>query len=96
MSSPVAPDGPAEVRLVLFSRTGCHLCGPAAELVAAVAAEVGTRWRTVDIDTDADAAALTERYGELVPVVTVDDVVQGYWRLDADRLRRALAAPRRV
>lgn len=92
MSSPVAPDGPVEVRLVLFSRDGCHLCEPAAALVAAVAAEAGTGWRVVDIDTDPDAATLTEQYGEMVPVVTVDDVVQGYWRLDADRLRRALAA----
>ncbi|HQY32779.1 glutaredoxin family protein [Actinotalea sp.] len=95
MSSPVAPDGPADVRLVLYSRAGCHLCEPAAALVAAVAAEAGTGWLAVDVDTDPDAAALTERYGEMVPVVTVDGVVQGYWRLDAERLHRALAAPRR-
>lgn len=95
MSSPVAPDGTADVRLVLFSRTGCHLCEPAAALVADVAAEAGVRWRVVDIDADPGSAALTERFGEMVPVVTVDGVVQGYWRLDGDRLRRALAAPRR-
>jgi len=90
MSSPEAPHFGPDVRLVLFVRAGCHLCAPAREVVAALAAETGTGWRSVDIDTDPGSVALTARYGEMVPVVTVDDVVQGYWRLDADRLRRAL------
>ncbi|MDD9206130.1 glutaredoxin family protein, partial [Georgenia sp. 10Sc9-8] len=41
-----------------------------------------------DVDTDPD---LVDRYGELVPVVTVDGVQQGYWQIDAGRVRRALA-----
>lgn len=76
-------------RLVLYGRVGCHLCEEARALVAAVSAETGALWAEIDVDDDAE---LAERYSELVPVVTVDGVQQGYWRIDADRLRRALAA----
>lgn len=77
-------------RVVLVVRTGCHLCADAREVVAAVAAETGAGWSEIDIDTHADSEQLVDRYGELVPVVLVDGVQQGYWRIDADRLRRAL------
>ena len=40
------------------------------------------------------ADQLAEEYADLVPVVVVDGVRRGYWRLDADRVRRALAAGR--
>ncbi len=88
------PPSSAEERVVLFVRDGCHLCEMASDVVAAAVAGTGAGWREVDIDTAADSATLTERYGELVPVVTVDGVQQGYWRLDADRLRRALVGGR--
>ncbi|MDM7832243.1 glutaredoxin family protein [Cellulomonas edaphi] len=83
----------ASTRIVLFGRDGCHLCDDARVLVEAVAAETGATWSEVDIDVV--GGATREEYGELVPVVEVDGVRQGYWRIDADRLRRVLAtAPR--
>ncbi len=75
-------------RLVLYVREGCHLCTTALELVEQIAAETGERCHVQDIDTD---PALLERFGEMVPVVTVDGVVLGYWRIDGDRVRGALA-----
>ena len=80
-------------RIVLFDRVGCHLCDDARELVRSVALETGAGWGEVDIDVA--GADVLEEYGELVPVVEVDGVRQGYWRIDADRLRRALATERR-
>ncbi|MBO1752451.1 glutaredoxin family protein [Actinotalea sp. BY-33] len=80
-------------RLVLYVRTGCHLCAEARVVLAEVTAELGTGWCEVDIDQHEDAERLAELYGELVPVVTVDGVQQGYWRIDAARVRRALAGP---
>jgi len=74
---------------VLYARRGCHLCDEARTVVAAVAAERGAAWREVDVDD----AGLADRYGELVPVVEVDGVRVGYWQIDADRVRDALAAP---
>lgn len=76
-------------RMVLFGRTGCHLCEEARAVVAAVADRTGAPWSEIDVDDDAE---LAERYAELVPVVTVDGVQQGYWRIDPDRLVRALSA----
>ena len=81
-----------EPRVVLYVRAACHLCDDAREVVNDVVTEAGATWVEVDVDTAADSAGLTAAYGELVPVVTVDGVQQGYWRLDPDRLRRALAA----
>jgi len=77
-------------RVVLFTRTGCHLCDAAREVVARVCESAGQQWREVDIDGD---AGLADRYGEYVPVVEVDGVQQGFWHVDGDRLARRLAAP---
>jgi glutaredoxin len=84
-------------RVVLYGRAGCHLCDDAREVVRVVAAEAGITWLEVDVDDAAarDGGALQREYGEQVPVVTVDGVPRGYWRIDADRLRKALAVPRR-
>ncbi len=66
--------------------------------MAAVAAESGTGWREVDVDVAAahDGGALRREYGEEVPVVTVDGVPRGFYRIDPGRLRAALAAPPRT
>ena len=90
-----APGHPA--RVVLFGRAGCHLCIDARALVAMVCAEAGEVWTEVDIDapdppTLPGGRSVFDEYSELVPVVEVDGVRQGYWRIDATRLRRALAA----
>ncbi|PZR51882.1 glutaredoxin family protein [Xylanimonas oleitrophica] len=76
--------------MVLFSRKGCHLCDDAREVVARVCEAAGERWREVDIESGPDAADLTARYGEYVPVVEVDGVQQGFWQVDGDRLARRL------
>lgn len=75
--------------MILYLRQGCHLCADAREVLAQVTARAGTGWTEVDVDDD---ATLAQRYGELVPVVTVDGVQQGFWRLDPDRLLRALGS----
>ena len=87
-------DGQAGERVVLYVRAGCHLCETAREDVTAAAVAGGAQVREVDIDTAPGSAELVERYGELVPVVTVDGVQQGYWRIDGDRIRRALSGGR--
>ncbi|GAA3818464.1 thioredoxin family protein [Cellulomonas soli] len=81
--------------MLLFGRSGCHLCVEGRVVVAAVCAETGDRWLEVDVDGPDPTGAgrdLAEEYGDLVPVVEVDGVRQGFWRIDPARLRRALAA----
>jgi hypothetical protein len=73
----------------MYSRADCHLCDEARRVVAAVCADAGETWQELDIDAE---PALVEQYGEYVPVVEVDGVQQGFWRIDAARLARRLAA----
>lgn len=81
----------SEPRVVLFGRFGCHLCEAARAVVAETCRAGGVGFDEVDVDGD---AALAHRYGDHVPVVTVDDAVVDFWRIDPDRLSAALSAGR--
>ena len=72
-----------EARVVLYVRAGCHLCSEARLVVTSVT----TAFTEIDVDGD---PALVARYGDQVPVVTVDDRQIGFWRIDPVRLRAAL------
>ncbi|MCA5895078.1 glutaredoxin family protein [Isoptericola sp. NEAU-Y5] len=94
------PHGSVErPRVVLYTRPGCHLCDDARAVVEQVCTAAGERWREVDIEVGPDGGAhgaggggdLVEKYGDYVPVVEVDGVQQGFWRVDAARLARRLA-----
>jgi len=75
-------------RIVVYTRVGCHLCTDALAVVARVSEQTGTGFMQVDIDSD---PLLVERYSEYVPVVLVDGVQQGFWRISEDRLLRLVA-----
>jgi glutaredoxin len=77
-----------EPRLTLVTRAGCHLCDVAKQALARVAAATGEAWREVDVDTD---PALLEEYWDRVPVILLDGVEHGYWRVEEERLARDLA-----
>lgn len=75
-------------RVTLVTRTGCHLCDDARAVVSAVCAEAGVAWAEEDVDATPGGRA---EHGEYVPVVLVDGVRQGFWRIDPSRLRAAIA-----
>ena len=81
---------PSGSRVVLLVRRDCHLCDDARLVLTGLAETPDSGldgWSEVDVDAD---PALAERYGEYVPVVTVDGAQVCFWRVDADRVRRAL------
>ncbi len=80
--------GPAGHAVTLITRVGCHLCEDAATVLARLSAELGFRYAEVDVDAD---PALRDEYGDHVPVILVDGREHGYWRVEEDRLRRALS-----
>jgi glutaredoxin len=84
-------DGGRPVRITLLTRAGCHLCDEARTAVARVATAAGVGWRELDVDADPRRA---ETYGDRVPVILLDGREHGYWRVEEDRLRRALAGGR--
>ncbi|MEQ3550413.1 glutaredoxin family protein [Pseudonocardia nematodicida] len=77
------------VRVQLLTRTGCHLCSDAAEVVARVCAETGTGWEPVDVDADPELRA---EYGDQVPVVLLDGAEHDSFRVDEARLRADLTS----
>ena len=81
----------SEPRVTLVGKPDCHLCEAAREVVAAVCAETGDTFVERSILDDPELADL---YWEQIPVTLVDGTQHDFWRVDADRLRAALAAPR--
>ena len=75
-------------RVVLYTKPGCHLCDDARAVVEAVCAELGQSYDEVDITTSEELMAA---YGEQIPVTFVDGRQHDFWRVDAARLRAALA-----
>jgi glutaredoxin len=71
-------------RVVLYSRSGCHLCDEARRSILAV--RTRHRFAFEDVDIEADDELLKE-YGVRVPVVTVD----GEERFEISVDERALA-----
>jgi glutaredoxin len=75
-------------RVTLYAKPGCHLCEDARAVIERVCAETGTAYAEVDITASPD---LMETYGEQIPVTFVDGRQHDFWRVDEQRLRRALA-----
>ena len=78
----------SDARVTLVGKPDCHLCEDARVVVAAVCAETGEQFVELSILDDPELADL---YWEQIPVTLVDGVQHDYWRVDADRLRAALA-----
>ena len=81
-------------RVILYTRADCHLCDDARNLVLEVCADEGVGWMEVDIDSPDDSRVDAERRArltDLVPVVEVDGVQAGYWRIKESNMRLALA-----
>lgn len=77
-------------RLTLLTRPGCHLCDEARAVVEEVLGghpEVAFEERSIVGDAD-----LEREYAEEIPVVLIDDRVHTVWRVDRERLEKALGS----
>lgn len=81
------PRDPQERLVTLVRKPGCHLCDDARAVVETVCGELGVPWEEKDITRD---QRLHDAYWEQIPVVLVDGEQHTFWRVDAERLRRAL------
>jgi glutaredoxin len=73
--------------VTLLTRVGCHLCEEAETALCALRDELGFGYRQLDVDAD---ATLRAEYSDRVPVILLDGREHGYWRVEEQRLRRAL------
>lgn len=76
-------------RVLLLGRPGCHLCDDARVVIERVCADLDVAWTERSIAGDAE---LEREYGEQIPVTFVDGARHDFWRVDEQRLRRALGA----
>jgi hypothetical protein len=76
------------VTVTVLSRVGCTACTQAVADVRRICAELGVPWTVEDVDADPELRA---EYGDRVPVILLDGAEHGYWRVEEDRLRQALA-----
>jgi len=80
-------------RIVLYTRSGCHLCDDAWKMLETCASRYSFDVAVVDIDADAE---LTRLHGERVPVIVVNGKERFWGRVNAvllERLLRAEAPP---
>ncbi|NLU72606.1 glutaredoxin family protein [Streptomyces sp. HNM0575] len=73
--------------VTLIGKPGCHLCDIARDVIVRVCAETGASWEEKSIENDQE---LYRKYWEQIPVVLVDGAQHDFWRVDPQRLRKAL------
>jgi hypothetical protein len=77
------------VTVTLIGKPGCHLCDDARAVVAGVLeGRAGVQLVERSI---LDDSALHDRYWDEIPVVLIEEAVHTIYRVDAERLRAALA-----
>lgn len=74
--------------VVVMTRQGCSSCVKAEADVERICDELGVPWSTSDVDSNPEWQA---EYGDHVPVILIDGTEHGYWKVEEDRFRRALA-----
>jgi glutaredoxin len=80
------------VQFVMYTRQGCHLCAEAWRVLQEEQRRHGFALQAVDVDAEPELVA---RYGECVPVVTVDGQVRFRGGLNRVLLARLLRRQRR-
>lgn len=84
------------IQLTLIGKPGCHLCDDAREAIEGVVTEFHSANPAADILIEKlnilDDEALRLKYSEEIPVILIDGKMHNYWRVDEERLMRALYA----
>jgi hypothetical protein len=77
------------LHIIVYTRCGCHLCDVAWQSLERAQSRYRFKLTAVDVDGDAELAA---RYGEQVPVVTVNGKLRFRGTVNAVLLERLLRA----
>jgi len=76
-----------EPQVLLYGRSGCHLCDVAEETLNELARELRFSLSKVLIDGDGE---LEKKYGEQVPVIMINGKVLDFFRVDPERFTAAI------
>ena len=75
------------IEVEIFSRSGCHLCESAENVVRSVGNEINFDLKVTLIDGNSD---LEEKFGDQVPVTFINGHQHDYFRVDRERFKSAL------
>ena len=78
-------------KVVIYSRTNCHLCEEAEKNVREVLVEIPFNLEVIYIDGDQELEIL---YGEEVPVTFIDGAKHDYFRVEKKRFSEAILRQR--
>ena len=76
------------MNVTIVGKPGCHLCDEARAIVEQVCSETGATWDELSVLED---VALFDSYWAKIPVLLIDGEIHDFWRVDPEKLRRALS-----
>ena len=83
------------ISLTLLTKPGCHLCEEAIKAVDSVVSEFRDQ-NSDDVQLDLTEVnilendELNQKYAEEIPVLQINGETHAYWRIDSERLIKAL------
>jgi glutaredoxin len=84
------------IQLTLIGKPGCHLCEEAEEAIRRVLDDFQKANPSTEVLVDElnilEDEELHFKYSEEIPVILIDGKMHNYWRVDEERLMRALYA----
>jgi glutaredoxin len=76
------------IEVSVYSRSNCHLCEVALEVIGEIRKEFEFTISKILIDGKAE---LEEKYGEQVPVILINNQPHDFFRVDPERFRLAIS-----
>jgi glutaredoxin len=76
------------IEVSVYSRSNCHLCEVALEVISEIRTEFDFTITKILIDGNAE---LEEKYGEQVPVILINNQPHDFFRVDPERFRSAIS-----
>jgi glutaredoxin len=76
------------IEVTVYSRSNCHLCEVALEVIDEIRNEYEFTITKILIDGNAE---LEEKYGEQVPVILINNQQHDFFRVDPERFRLAIS-----
>ena len=76
------------IEVTVYSRSNCHLCEVALEVISEIRNEFEFTITKILIDGNAE---LEEKYGEQVPVILINNQPHDFFRVDPERFRLAIS-----
>ena len=76
------------IEVTVYSRSNCHLCEVALEVISEIRNEFEFTITKILIDGNVE---LEEKYGEQVPVILINNQPHDFFRVDPERFRSAIS-----